>query len=85
MSYSEDWIHTYTDGSAVKAVAKAGLGVWIVYPDGSTDEVSEACGEICSNYEAENFAIQQAIDRLDQKFRESPLSTTNVVLFTDSK
>ena len=76
---------TYTDGSAVKAVAKAGLGVWIMYPDGSSNQISEACGTICSNYEAENFAIQKALDHLDQKFTSSPTSATNVVLFTDAK
>ena len=85
LEYPEDWTHSYTDGSAIKAVARAGLGVWIMYPDGSSDQVSEACGEICSNYEAENLAIQKALEHMDKRFTESPSSATNVVIFTDSK
>ena len=46
--------------------------------------MSEAYGEICSNYEAENMAIQRALEILDLKFSQSPCTRTNIVLFTDS-
>ena len=35
-SYSDTWIHVYTDGSAFRGTSKAGYGVLIHYPDGSS-------------------------------------------------
>ena len=83
-SYPDDWIHTYTDGSAFKATTKAGYGVLIQYPDGSSDELSEACGEICSNYEAEITAIEAALYHLGTVFSILPHKACDMVIFTDS-
>jgi len=63
-SYSDDWIHVYTDGSAFKGTTKAGYGILIQYPDGSSSEISAACGEKCSNYDAEMMAIETALYHL---------------------
>ena len=41
-SYSNDWIHVYTDGSAFKGTTKAGYEILIKYPDGSSNETSAA-------------------------------------------
>ena len=40
--FPDDWIHVYTDGSATRETRKAGYGVYIQYPDGSSDELSKA-------------------------------------------
>ena len=52
-AYPEEWIHVYTDGSAFKATIKAGYGVYIQYLDRTSAELFDACGEFCSNYQAE--------------------------------
>ena len=67
-SYPESWIHAYTDGSASNGVSKAGFGVHMKYPEGIVYNHSEACGETCSNYEAEISALICAVDLIYQHF-----------------
>ena len=67
-SYSDQWIHVYTDGSAFRGTSKAGYGVLIHYPDGSSGELSGACGENASNYVAEIAAIETALDYINNIF-----------------
>ena len=43
-TYSDQWIHVYTDSSAFRGTSNAGYGVLIHYPDGSSGELSGACG-----------------------------------------
>ena len=79
--YPESWIHIYTDGSAMKGTVNAGLGARIEYPNQSYEEISNPCGSLCSNFEAEALAMKAAIS----KIANSPEKYENIVLFTDSK
>ena len=54
-SYSDQWIHVYTDCSAFWGTSNAGYGILIHYPDGSSGQLSGA-----SNYDAEIAAIETA-------------------------
>lgn len=83
-AYPDEWIHVYTDGSAFKATIKAGYGVYICYPDGSSEELFDACGEFCSNYEAEVTALETAVYQLKTVFDTYPSRAQNIVIFTDS-
>ena len=83
-AYPDDWIHVYTDGSAFKATIKAGYGVYIEYPDRTSDELFDACGEICSNYQAEITALEVALYHLRSLFDTFPSKAQNIVIFTDS-
>ena len=47
-------------------------------------EILNPCGSFCSNYVAEQRAIDIAITHINQKFDTSPISTSNIVIFTDS-
>ncbi|GFS18047.1 ribonuclease H [Elysia marginata] len=55
LTYPPYWIHIYTDGSAFKATVNAGYGVYACFPDGTSKEIYGACGETCSNHEAETI------------------------------
>ena len=82
-SYPKSAVQAYTDGSAFKATVYAGFGVHLKYPDGSEEDLSEPCGNICSNYTAEIKAITTAIDHLHRKYET--FEPTDVVVFTDSQ
>ncbi|GFS24648.1 hypothetical protein ElyMa_005162200 [Elysia marginata] len=62
LTYCPDWFHIYTDGSAFKATVNAGYGVYACFPDETFKEIDGACGETCSNYEAETIGIQSALE-----------------------
>ena len=83
-SYPTSWMHVYTDGSASNGISKAGFGVHMKYPDGSIYDHSEACGETCSNYEAEIMALTCAVDLTYQHFSQGEHQASNIVIFTDS-
>ena len=83
-SYSDKWIHVYTDGSAFRGTSKAGYGVLIHYPDGSSGKFSGACGEHASNYTAEIVAIETALQYIKTFFETFPGRKQNIVIFTDS-
>ena len=83
-SYPDDWTHVYTDGSAEEATKNAGWGIWIKNPNGSTEELYDACGANNSNYDAEVLAIQKYLDHLHHKLENKTAKATNVVVFTDS-
>jgi ribonuclease HI len=84
-TYPDDWIHIYTDGSATKATVKAGFGVLVHHPDGTSEELYGPCGEYCNNYEAEITAIETAVYHLNTMFDIIPSKKKNTVIFTDSK
>ena len=83
-TYPIDSTYVFTDGSAFKGTVNAGYGARIDYPNGSTDEISEACGNLCSNFEAEVFAIQSALLRIKETFQNNH-ELSNIVVFSDSK
>ena len=83
-SYSDNWIHVYTDGSAFRGTSKAGYGVLIHYPDGSAGEFSGACGEHASNYVAEIAAIETALHYIKTFFESFPTRKQSIIIFTDS-
>ena len=64
--YPEDEIHVYTDGSAFKGTVNAGYGARIQYPDRTCEELFDACGAQCSNFEAEAEAIKASLDHISQ-------------------
>ena len=74
----------YTDGSAFRGTSKAGYGVLIHYPDGSSGKFSGACGEHASNYTAEIVAIETALQYIKTFFETFPGRKQNIVIFTDS-
>ena len=84
LNYPENWTHVYTDGSAEEATKNAGWGVWIQRPNGITEELYDACGADCSNYDAEVCALRKAIDHLQKQFDENPPTATSAVILTDS-
>ena len=84
-SYPDSAIKVYTDGSAFKATVFAGYGVHIKFPDGSSEDLSEPCGNICSNYTAEIRAIITAIETVQKTFETGKREPTDLVIFTDSK
>ena len=43
-TYSDQWINVYMDVLDFRATSNAGYGVLIHYPDGSSGELSGACG-----------------------------------------
>ena len=83
-SYPQSAIHVYTDGSAFRATKFAGFGVFLRYPDNSTEHLSDCCGNNCSNYEAEIIAIKSSIELLHQQFETNEKEPTDVVIFSDS-
>ena len=85
LDYPDDHIHVYTDGSAFKGTINAGLGVRIEYPEGSLEEISFPCGNLCSNFDAEAYAIKAAIESITGTFHMHPSLSTDVVVFSDSK
>ncbi|GFR70072.1 hypothetical protein ElyMa_003775300 [Elysia marginata] len=72
LTYPPDWIHIYTDGSAFKATVNAGYGVYACFPDGTSKEIYGACGETCSDYEAETIGIQSALELLNTTLNKNP-------------
>ena len=80
-----NWIHIYTDGSAMKGTINAGYGFRIEYPDGSLDELFNPCGAHCSNHEAEIIAIEASLHHLSSVFTLFPQKIQNTVVLSDSK
>ncbi|GFS03717.1 hypothetical protein ElyMa_004639500 [Elysia marginata] len=72
LTYPPDWIHIYTDGSEFKATINAGYGVYACFLDGTSKEIYGACGETCSNYEAETIGIQSALELLNTTLKKNP-------------
>jgi len=85
LSYPEHFVMVYTDGSADKGTINAGYGARIEYADRTCDEISEPCGDQCSNYEAEAFAITAALQKVREKFEEDPNKKEQCVIFSDSQ
>ena len=54
------------------------------FPDGRTYNHCDACGELCSNYEAEIIALTCAAELTFQYFSRCDHQAANVVIFTDS-
>ena len=84
LSYPDEWTHIYTDGSAEEGTKNAGWGLWVKEPNGKTRDLFGACGDSCSNYDAEIFAMQHALDDQLRRFEENTPTATGVVVFTDS-
>ena len=84
-SYPDYWTHVYTDGSAMKGTVNAGYGVKIYYPDENPETISNPCGALCSNFEAETLAIEAAIHQIKQRYIARVTPTTDIVIFSDSK
>ena len=76
-------IFLHTDGSAEKAVANGGSGVYIEMPDQKTIESSIPTGTHCSNYEAELEAIKEALIILERIAPSIPKA--RAVLLSDSR
>ena len=85
ISYPQNWIQIYTDGSAFKTTINAGYGSWIVLPDDTSHEISQPCGSMCSNFEAETMGIKAAVEYINTLFQSNPTNITNIVVYTDSK
>ena len=76
----EVYVKVYTDGSRMDG--RAGIGVFVRFPSGSTVEISKSAGN-CSNYEAELHAILEACTSLRANTYASFL--TPIVVFSDSQ
>ena len=76
-----NWTHVYTDGSADQAVRCGGAGIYIRYPGGGEEHISLATGLYSTNFKAEAVAIKSGAAHIEH----SPLSSTNVVFFSDAK
>ncbi|XP_070209766.1 uncharacterized protein [Littorina saxatilis] len=75
------WTHVYTDGSADQAVRSGGAGIYIKYPGGREEEhISLATGLYSTNFKAEAVALQTGAAHIEH----SPLSSNNVVFFSDA-
>ena len=85
LSYPENYIQIYTDGSADKGTTNAGYGARIEYVDQACEEISEPCGDLCSNYEAEAFAIEAALQQVKETFSRNPNKIGDCVIFSDAR
>ena len=56
------WV--WTDGSATGGVQDGGAGALVIYPDGTSRELREAAGRMCSSYRAEMVALRAATQYL---------------------
>ncbi|XP_070184084.1 uncharacterized protein, partial [Littorina saxatilis] len=75
------WTHVYTDGSADQVVRSGGAGIYIKYPGGREEEhISLATGLYSTNFKAEAVALQTGAAHIEH----SPLSSNNVVFFSDA-
>ena len=83
-SYPQSAIHAYTDGSAFRATKFAGCGVYLKFPDGSAERLSDSCGNNTSNYEAELQAIKQASETIHQEFDLGTKTPSDLIYFSDS-
>jgi ribonuclease HI len=83
-SYPTSAIHAYTDGSAFRATKFAGFGFYLKYPDGTSDERCDSCGNHCSNFEAELLAIKSAVELVHQQFDLGEKEKVPLVIFSDS-
>ena len=63
----EKWTQAFTDGSAESAVKNGGAGVYIKYPDGTSETKSKATGTYSTNFRAETCAMLHAAKTLQQK------------------
>ena len=79
--YPTSLVHTYTDGSASNGTKTAGFGVHLRFPDGRTLDHSDACGKICSNFEAEVMALTCAIELTGQYANCEGSQVNNLVVF----
>ena len=77
----ETWIQAYTDGSATKAVADGGAGVFIMFPDSTVITESIPTGINCSNYKAEVQALLTAVQMVKASSRRE---YGQVVFLTDA-
>ncbi|KAK7107380.1 hypothetical protein V1264_015318 [Littorina saxatilis] len=76
------WTHVSTDGSADQAVRSGGSGIYIKYPGVREEEhISLATGLYSTNFKAEAVALQTGAAHIEH----SPLSSNNVVFFSDAK
>ena len=72
MSYPDNIHQVYTDGSAFKGTINAGCGARIEFKDKTCNELSEPCGTLCGNYEAEIFGLKHALENLKETFENQP-------------
>ena len=80
--YPKDyWIRAYTDGSAQDTIKNGGAGVYIEYPNNSSETLKIPTGKFCHNYDAEIQAIKLAAERLVH----TELESQPVVFLTDAK
>ena len=85
-TYPNTMTHVYTDGSALNTVEQAGYGITIQYQDATRRNISEACGQHCSNYDAELKTIRSALQTISEDCDNSnPPCVNNIVIFTDSQ
>ena len=84
-SYPKTAVQAFTDGSAFKATVFAGFGAHLKFQDGSFENLSEPCGNICSNYVAEIKAIKAALNFTHNLFEQKIKEPTDLVIFTDSQ
>ena len=79
---SGEWISVYTDSSATEAVRNGGGGVYIEWPDETSESHAIPTGLFSSNYRAEIAAPEEAAFILKN---HSKTSKYRVVLLTDAK
>ena len=68
---SGEWIWVYTDGSATEAVRNGGGGVYIEWPDGTSESHAIPTGLFSSNYRAEIAALKEAASILKNHSKTS--------------
>ena len=75
------WTRVYTDGSATDAIRDGGGGIYIEWPDGTTESHAIPTGQHSTNYRAEMAALEEAATILITKVHtEHP-----IVLLSDAK
>ena len=74
------WTHAYTDGSAKKATANVGGGVYIKFIH-KVHTIALATGKYCNNCKAEAAALVHAAKALRKHISDA---RDKVVIFTDA-